>query len=63
MTDSATFVTATFSWNVQKKTIKKGTLSLSDNVKHYIGEMYFFRAYAYFNLLKAYGDLPILTQV
>ncbi|HJC96196.1 MAG TPA: RagB/SusD family nutrient uptake outer membrane protein, partial [Candidatus Phocaeicola gallinarum] len=29
----------------------------------YIGEMYFFRAYAYFNLLKAYGDLPILTEV
>ena len=46
-----------------EENIKKGTLSLSDNVKHYIGEMYFFRAYAYFNLLKAYGDLPILTQV
>ena len=43
--------------------IKNGTLSLSDNVKHYIGEMYFFRAYAYFNLLKTYGDLPILTKV
>ena len=30
---------------------------------HYIGEMYFFRAYTYFSLLKAYGDFPILTEV
>lgn len=25
--------------------------------------MYFFRAYTYFSLLKAYGDFPILTEV
>ena len=46
-----------------EENIKKGTLSLSDNVNHYIGEMYFFRAYTYFSLLKAYGDFPILTEV
>ena len=46
-----------------EENIKNGTLTSSDNVMHYIGEMYFFRAYAYFNLLKAYGDLPILTEV
>lgn len=27
---------------------------------HYIGEAYFFRAYNYFNLLKQFGDLPIV---
>lgn len=32
------------------------------NIRHYIGEMYFFRAYKYFNLLQKWGDLPILTE-
>jgi hypothetical protein len=27
---------------------------------HYIGEAYFFRAFIYFNLLKQFGDLPIV---
>ena len=31
-------------------------------VRQYIGEIYFMRAYAYFDLLKRYGDLPIVTQ-
>jgi len=31
------------------------------NVAHYIGEMYFFRAYEYFTRLKFFGDLPIVT--
>lgn len=43
--------------------LENGTLSNDDNVKHYIGEMYFFRAYVYFSLLKAYGDFPIVTEV
>lgn len=46
-----------------QENIDKGTLSYDDNVKHYIGEMYFFRAYVYFSLLKAYGDFPIVTEV
>lgn len=29
---------------------------------HYIGEAYFFRAWNYFNLLKQFGDLPIITK-
>lgn len=29
-------------------------------IKHYIGEIYFFRALQYFNKLKAVGDFPIL---
>ena len=41
-------------------------LANSDRVKtgalkdHYIGEAYFFRAFNYFNLLKQFGDLPIV---
>lgn len=31
------------------------------NINQYIGEMYFLRAYEYFNKLKTYGDFPILT--
>lgn len=34
-----------------------------DNIRHYIGEMYFLRAYQYFSRLQALGDFPILTEV
>ncbi len=34
-----------------------------ENIKHYIGEVYFLRAMAYFEKLKAYGDFPIITSV
>lgn len=30
------------------------------NIKHYIGEVYFFRAFTYFGKLKALGDFPII---
>ena len=32
-------------------------------IDHYIGEMYFFRAYEYFKLLQNLGDLPIIKSV
>ncbi len=32
------------------------------NINHYIGEMHFFRAYLYFEKLKALGDFPIVTK-
>lgn len=32
-------------------------------VRHYLGEAYFFRAYANFNRYVSYGDTPILTEV
>lgn len=35
----------------------------SDLAEHYIGEGHFFRAYFYFDLLKMFGDLPIVTEV
>jgi len=31
-----------------------------DNIKHYIGEMYMLRAYAYFDKLQKLGDFPIV---
>ena len=31
-----------------------------DNINHYVGEVYFFRAYNYFNKLMALGDFPIV---
>ncbi|MEG1905211.1 MAG: RagB/SusD family nutrient uptake outer membrane protein, partial [Bacteroidales bacterium] len=34
-----------------------------DRIRHYIGEVYFFRAYIYFTALQNLGDFPILTQV
>lgn len=32
------------------------------NVRHYIGEIYFMRAYCYFDMLQKWGDLPIVTE-
>ena len=32
------------------------------NIRHYIGELYFFRAYCYFNMLQKWGDLPIIKE-
>ncbi len=36
---------------------------VESNIRHYIGEMYFFRAYQYFSFLKTYGDFPIVEKV
>jgi hypothetical protein len=35
----------------------------SNNIKHYIGEMYFFRAFEYFSKLQKFGDFPIIKTV
>lgn len=32
------------------------------NIKQYIGELYFLRAYCYFDMLQKFGDLPIITE-
>lgn len=34
-----------------------------ENIKHYIGEVYFLRAYAYFKRLMAVGDFPIVKTI
>lgn len=41
--------------------LTNGTLTNSDKVQQYIGEMYFFRAYIYYFYLQKFGDFPILT--
>ena len=33
------------------------------DISQYMGEAYFFRAFAYYNLLKTYGGVPIVTTV
>lgn len=33
-----------------------------NNIRHYIGEMYFMRAYSYFIMLQRYGDFPIIKE-
>ena len=41
---------------------KAGKISGSaDNIRHYIGEVYFFRAWCYFAKLRSLGDFPIVT--
>ncbi len=40
----------------------KGISGNETNIRQYIGELYFFRAYAYYTMLKRYGDLPIITE-
>jgi hypothetical protein len=35
----------------------------TDAASHYIGEGYFFRAWDYFNLLRNFGGVPIVTQL
>ncbi|MEA4839992.1 MAG: RagB/SusD family nutrient uptake outer membrane protein [Bacteroidales bacterium] len=49
--------------NVLPRLEKKEISGDSVNIKHYIGEMYFFRAYAYFDRLVALGDFPIIKHV
>lgn len=42
---------------------KARSYSGSGNIGQYVGEAYFFRAFAYFGLLKTYGGVPIDTTV
>lgn len=40
-----------------------GEMSGSESeIRQYIGEMYFLRAYSYFDLLQKFGDLPIIIE-
>ena len=52
-----------YSLNTILEHYNQGGISGSDrNIRHYIGELYFFRAYAYFGMLRSWGDLPIVTE-
>lgn len=49
--------------NKVRPRLEAGSLSGTEaNNKHYLGEMYFFRAYIYYTKLVALGDFPILKQ-
>ena len=41
---------------------KAATYTGGGDIGQYAGEAYFFRAFAYFNLLKTYGGVPIVTE-
>lgn len=44
--------------------MEAGTIAGSEeNIKHYIGEVHFLRAYEYFRSLKKFGDFPIIEEV
>ena len=42
---------------------ESGFYSAYPNAEHYIGEMYFIRAWVYFSRLKTYGDYPIVSEL
>ena len=43
---------------------KAGTITgSSTNIKHYVGEIYMIRAFAYFDKLQKLGDFPIVTSL
>ncbi|WP_257666306.1 RagB/SusD family nutrient uptake outer membrane protein [Parapedobacter tibetensis] len=42
---------------------KVGEYDGAESIDQYVGEAYFFRAYSYFNLLKTFGGVPIITDV
>lgn len=53
-------------WNYLINTVEPKEASIQNddnNLSHYIGEAYFFRALAYYNALVKFGDLPIITEV
>jgi hypothetical protein len=51
-----------FQLNKALEAYEAGEIDGSDtNIRQYIGELYFLRAYAYFTFMKNFGDMPIVT--
>ena len=49
--------------NIAQSNYENGLIAGNENkIRQYIGELHFFRAYAYFSLYKSFGDLPIVTE-
>ncbi|MEG2514915.1 MAG: RagB/SusD family nutrient uptake outer membrane protein, partial [Bacteroidaceae bacterium] len=48
---------------VTQRLKKNELIGSPTNIKHYLGEIYFFRAYTYYKKLRAYGDLPLVDEV
>lgn len=52
-----------YSLNEVKKRLAENSITgARENINHYLGELYFFRAYDHFRLLQSMGDVPILTE-
>lgn len=47
---------------VKPKLEAKSIIGNEENINHYVGEMYFMRAWEYFQKLRIYGDFPIVTS-
>ncbi|MGV8093880.1 MAG: RagB/SusD family nutrient uptake outer membrane protein [Mangrovibacterium sp.] len=61
--DFSTIRTINYFINTVNPRIEAGEVSgNTNNINHYLGEMYFFRAWVYFNKLIALGDFPILKE-
>ncbi|MDE6340436.1 MAG: RagB/SusD family nutrient uptake outer membrane protein, partial [Muribaculaceae bacterium] len=55
--------TINYFFDVVMPKYEKGEIQGNDaNIRHYIGEMYFMRAYVYYGLMIKYGDFPIIEQ-
>ncbi len=48
--------------NVLPKYEAGNILGADNAIRHYIGEMYYMRAYVYFVMLQRFGDYPIITK-
>lgn len=50
--------------NLMESKIAKGLIQggTTEQINHYLGEAYFFKAYDYFRLLSTLGDVPILNE-
>ena len=48
--------------NVLPKYENEEIMGSENHIKHYIGEIYFLRAYEYFKRYQAFGDFPIVTN-
>lgn len=48
--------------NVLGKYAAKQIIGDDSSIRHYIGEMYYMRAYVYFVMLQRFGDFPIITK-
>ncbi|GHT46994.1 starch-binding protein [Bacteroidia bacterium] len=63
-TGGAWSFTAIYSCNYFLDKTTSGNISgNADNIKHYIGEVYFLRAFEYFKKLQEFGDFPIIRSV
>ena len=55
--------TANYFINTVRPRLENGEIENSANNNHYLGEMYFFRAYIYAEKLISLGDFPIIKEM